>query len=195
VKLLIAFTLACVMARGAGIRPYERLWITVRVLGGSQVPARTAAEAERVAGVIFQKAGIAIRWLDCDASRACREPLGEREVWLHVLEQPPARFSADALGYTVVTHETHNAGGYAAVSWLAVRLVTESMDVDPGAVLGATMAHELGHLLLESPGHTLVGVMAARLGPEQSTRAARGELRFSDDQAERIRQEIRGREE
>jgi hypothetical protein len=167
----------------------------VRLLGRAQVPARTAAEAERVAGVIFEKAGVTLRWLDCSGSTACREPLGPSEIWLQLLDRPPARLSVDALGYALVTHETHNEGGYAAVSWTAVRHLTESMEADAGAVLGAAMAHELGHLLLESRSHTPDGVMTARLGPAQSVRAARGELRFNDDQGEQIRREVRRRGE
>jgi hypothetical protein len=39
------------------------------------------------------------------------------------------------------------------------------------------------------------GVMAARMGTAQLTRAAPGELRFDPDQAERIRSEVRRRME
>jgi hypothetical protein len=67
------------------------------------------------------------------------------------------------------------------------------MVIGPGPVLGAAMAHELGHLLLDSHAHSHDGVMAERLRPAELIRAARGELRFDDQQAEAIRRQIRRR--
>jgi hypothetical protein len=196
VKLLISLTLGCLTLAGASLRPSPPpLRITVRLLNRAPVPARTAAEAERVAASIFQKAGVGIDWVDCSVSGACRGEPGNLEFWLHLLDQRPATLSGDAVGFAILTHQPNNAGGYAAVSWQAVRHLTDSEEFDPGLVLGAAMAHELGHLLLGSHAHSLDGVMAARLGPSQLKRAARGELGFDNDQAERIRREIRQRGE
>jgi hypothetical protein len=196
VKLPISLALGCLTLGGASVRPSPpRLRITVRLLNRAPVPARTAAEAERVAASIFQKAGVGIDWVDCSVSGACRGEPGNLEFWLHLLDQRPATLSGDAVGFAMLTHQPHNAGGYAAVSWQAVRHLTDAEEFDPDLVLGAAMAHELGHLLLGSHTHSPDGVMAARLGPLQLKRAARGELRLDDDQAERIRREIRQRRE
>jgi hypothetical protein len=193
VKLLFSLTLGCLALAGPAMRAYQPLRITMWVLNPARVPARTAAEAERTAADIFSKAGVEIGWVDCDASDACRREPGRLELWLHILDKQPAILSGDALGYALLTHAPGNAGSYAAVSWPPVRQLADSMEIGPGPVLGAAIAHELGHLLFNSHSHSHDGVMAARLRPPELIRAARGELRFEDQQAEAIRREIRRR--
>ena len=193
-KLLFLLTLGCVALAGPAMRAYQpRLRITVRVLNPARVPARTAAEAERTAADIFKQAGVEIGWVDCYSSDACRREPGRLELWLHLLDKPPATLSGDALGYALLTHAPRSDGSYAAVSWPVVRQLADSMEIEPGTVLGAAIAHELGHLLLNSHAHSHDGVMAGRLRPPELIRAARGELRFEDQQAEAMRREIRRR--
>jgi hypothetical protein len=192
VKLLFLLTLGCVALAGPATQAYQsKLRITVRVLNPARVPTGTAAEAERTAADIFKKAGVEIGWVDCETSDACRREAGRLEFWLHLLERQPAALSGDALGYALLTHEPCNKGSYAAVSWQPVRHMADSMEIGPGPILGAAIAHELGHLLLDSHSHSHDGVMAERLRTPQLMMAARGELRFDDYQAEAIRREIR----
>lgn len=193
-KLLFSLTLGCVALAGPAMRAYQPpLRIAVRVLNRARVPAGTAVEAERTAADIFRQAGVEIGWVDCEASDACRSGPGPLEFWLHLLDTQPATLSADALGYALLTHAPHSEGSYAAVSWPPVRHLADAMVIGPGPVLGAAMAHELGHLLLDSHAHSHDGVMAERLRPAELIRAARGELRFDDQQAEAIRRQIRRR--
>jgi hypothetical protein len=194
VKLLFSLTLGCLAMAGPAMRAYPApLRFTVRVLNPARVPTRTAAEAERTAADIFKKAGVEIGWVDCEASDACRGEPGRLEFWLHLLDKQPAILSGDALGYTLLTHGPHNDGSYAAVCWPRVRHLADPMEIGPGPVLGAAIAHELGHLLLNSHSHSGWGVMAERLRHPELIRAARGELLFDGDQAEAIRREIRRR--
>jgi len=194
VKLLFSLTLGCVVLAGPAIRAYQApLRITVRVANPARVPAGTAVEAERTAADIFKKAGLEICWLDCEKSGACLSEPRRLEFRLHLLDAPPVTLSADALGYAFLTHAPRNEGSYAAVSWPPVRHLADTMEIGPGPVLGAPIAHELGHILLDSHAHSHDGVMAERLRPADLIRAARGELRFDDQQAEAIRREIRRR--
>ena len=167
--------------------------ITVRVLNAAHVPTGTVAEAERTAADIFRKAGVAIGWVDCEASDACRREPGPSEFWLHLLAERSVTLSGDALGYALLTHEPSDEGSYAAVCWPPVRHLSESMEIGPGPVLGAAIAHELGHLLLDSHAHSHDGVMAERLRTPELMMASRGELRFDANQVEAIRREIRRR--
>jgi hypothetical protein len=194
VKLLFLSTLGCLALAGPAMRAYQPpLRITVRVLNPARVPAGMAAEAERTAADIFKEAGVAIGWVDCEASDACRREPGPLEFWLHLLDKQPATLSGDALGYALLTHEPRNEGSYAAVSWAPVRRLADSMEIGAGPILGAAIAHELGHLLLDSHSHSREGVMAERLRTPELIGAARGELLFDGDQAEAIRREIRRR--
>lgn len=55
------------------------------------------------------------------------------------------------------------------------------------------MAHELGHLLLQSEAHSVIGIMRARW-PEKALRDDdRGYLRFTPGEAESMRSEVRRR--
>jgi hypothetical protein len=163
------------------------------VLNPARVSGRTVAAAEGVAGGIFRKAGVEISWVDCATPEACRGEPGPAEFWLHLLDKRPVTLSGDGMGFALLTHAPHNEGSYAAVSWQAIDRLVDSMEVDAVPVLGAAMAHELGHLLLGSQAHSRDGVMAAHLRTLQLAQAARGELRFSEVQAEAIRAEIRRR--
>ena len=77
--------------------------------------------------------------------------------------------------------------GYAGVFYRRVMETAKKEECDTGLMLGATMAHEIGHLLLGSNAHSARGVMRARLKREEVGQAARGDLRFTAEQAEAIR--------
>jgi hypothetical protein len=54
---------------------------------------------------------------------------------------------------------------------------------EASTILGAAMAHELGHLLFNSNAHSSDGIMIASFGYKQIVRAIRGELLFTPEQA------------
>jgi hypothetical protein len=164
------------------------------VLNPAHVPVRTVTSAEKSAATIFIKAGVDVKWIDCDVSEACRSEPGPTELWLHLLDKRPTILSGDTLGFALLTHAPLNEGGYAAVSWEAIRNLADAIEADAGPVLGIAIAHELGHLLLGSHAHSQDGVMAAHLRNSQLARAGRGQLRFDDAQVEAIRNEIRRRQ-
>ncbi len=55
------------------------------------------------------------------------------------------------------------------------------------------MAHEIGHLLLGPKRHSRSGIMRARWDQEDLRLAAEARLRFTSQQAELIRAEVRAR--
>jgi hypothetical protein len=54
-------------------------------------------------------------------------------------------------------------------------------------VLACALAHELGHVLMPERGHSGAGLMRACWGQDDFHRADQGQLRFSADEAARIR--------
>jgi hypothetical protein len=52
------------------------------------------------------------------------------------------------------------------------------------------MAHELGHLLLQSMEHSRTGLMRSRWGKEELLRAASGRLLFTAEQATAITERL-----
>jgi hypothetical protein len=184
VKLLLLLAVGCFSVAGAPLQ------ITVKVVNLAHVPAHLVKASEVSAGEIFRHAGVQLEWVDCDMPGACRGEPGATEVWLQLLQKRPAILRGDVVGFALLTREPLNDGGYAAIAWRAVRDLADSLKADPVPLLGAAIAHELGHVLLGSQQHSRNGIMTANLRSSQLAMAARGTLLFNDAQAEAIRGEV-----
>jgi hypothetical protein len=57
-------------------------------------------------------------------------------------------------------------------------------------ILGYAIAHEIGHLLLRTTGHSPSGIMRAQCTPRDLRSAALGELLFTPEESEAIRAEM-----
>ncbi len=71
------------------------------------------------------------------------------------------------------------AGRIAYVFFEPVEALAVRSGADPARVLGAAIAHELGHLLLPTGLHSPTGLMQVRWGASEASAAGRGELRFA----------------
>lgn len=156
--------------------------ITIRVLNPARVPTKALRKAEQMAAAILDAAGVGINWLECP----CLPDLGPHEFWLHLLKDRPPRMNGDATGFAVLMPEWDGAVSYASVVWPAVEEVAASLESEVSDVLGATIAHEIGHILLGSKTHTRSGIMGSRFRRTDMRMAARGELRFTPEQARRM---------
>jgi hypothetical protein len=67
------------------------------------------------------------------------------------------------------------------------------MGLDAEIVLGHTMAHEIGHLLLGSKNHASQGIMRPTWGARDIHLAKTGVLGFTDAQAERMQAQVAAR--
>ncbi|MDR3699315.1 MAG: hypothetical protein P4L56_06740 [Candidatus Sulfopaludibacter sp.] len=179
-RLLFALMLGCLSATCG---PPD---IRVRVLNLAHIPERTVAAAESTAGEIFHGARVRVIWVDCDAPEACRGRLGPSEFWLQLLSERPAKLPESVLGFSLITNEPSNDGGYAAVTWQGIRALVDCLKIDTVPVLSAAIAHELGHLLLGPHAHSHDGVMKSHLGARELALAAHGGLRFTDAEAKAI---------
>lgn len=146
--------------------------LAIRVTGAEAVPPGVLAKAERVVERVFGRAGLAVTWT---AGR-------EAAVRLEIVDR---RASNGAAGFAVV-------GEHGVVSYPQAVAAAGECGQEAYVALGAAMAHEVGHVLLGG-GHSLRGVMRARLGCEELRRAARGELGFEKAEAQRLRVEVRRR--
>jgi hypothetical protein len=131
-------------------------------LVASGIPPKTLHDARERAAHILASAHIKPLWTD------------RADLQLQIVATEPHGLATDAAGFAVLIPDEP---GYAAVSWPAVLRGAGQMEVDPAVLLGAVIAHELGHLLF-GPSHTHSGVMSPRLGPNEMKLASRGELRF-----------------
>jgi hypothetical protein len=136
--------------------------VVIHLTAAPEIPPKTLHEAQERAAQILSSARLKPVWRD------------HADLQMFIVATDPRGVGMDAAGFAVLIP---GANGYAAVSWPAVLREAAQMEVDPALLLGATMAHELGHLLF-GRSHTHSGVMSPRLGPKEMELAGRGELRF-----------------
>jgi hypothetical protein len=125
--------------------------------------------ARRIATGILERARIQIEWLECGLPRmgrassgACSQPLQSHELVVRILSTGTmaSRQDGDTLGFAFVDLDA-GGGSLATVFADRVRLMAERAGVAAAELLGKTMAHEIGHLLLGTNEHAAQGLMRA----------------------------------
>jgi hypothetical protein len=167
--------------------------ITVFVINRAEVAESLLANASGQAGRILQKAGINSRWVNCpktpDSFQAadCAQQLKTGELVVRIV--PRGRTVSESI--FGVSFLTDDRGAYADVFFEPLRHVCEvNRDLSLAAMLGSVMAHELGHLLLGSNAHSQDGIMQAHWNAEQLHRLVRGNMRFTPEQATKMRSRL-----
>lgn len=175
------------------------LRITVRVYDHAQVPAKTLGEAKSQATRVFRHAGVGLVWLDCvlpthELAEACRQPLARTEVFLRVIRRTKASagWSKSTTGYGIRSEDARGSA-YACIFYERVEEIAAEERFPEGLILGHSAAHEIGHLLLPTAGHSDSGIMRARLRWQHWQLAAYQQLLFAPEQIQLIRDEVRAR--
>ena len=173
--------------------------ITVRIYDYAQVQRRTLHDSEFSAANILRKAGIETTWIQCPIDAAgvdvplnCQQTMGPAVIVLRILP----RFAsgrglcrAGALGFSVVP-AGNESGTYAGIFFDRVETVAKVGAVSPAEILGHVTAHEIGHLLLRSNQHSMVGIMRAQWNEEDLRHASQGCLVFTAQQSRLIHAEV-----
>jgi len=108
-----------------------------------------------------------------------------------VVATPAAWLNTLALGFSYISAETTN--------WLAtvfidhIDAIATRCRIEPGILLGRTVAHEVGHLLLGTNEHPPHGLMRAHWADTSLTRNVPADFLFSRGDAETIRGHIQAR--
>jgi hypothetical protein len=165
--------------------------IPVWVINTAHVDEKTLSVALSRAKLIFQNAGVRLTWLQSprgtipsgDTSRGLK---GSDMLVLRIVTYPAGEFiSPNALGFAVA-HQDDST--YATVFGARVLdMVARGGPCSEAELLGHAIAHELGHLLLNSPAHSRHGLMAATWRAAELDRASSGNLLFSAGEAAVIR--------
>ncbi len=170
-----------------------KLRITIRLVNSRMVPVKTLVQAQYVTGEIFGRARVEVAWVDCSGEAdgdLCKQHGGPTDFPLQMVAANPPRLSGDMAGFAILPPRWRDGEGYACISYPRVEATAKALDAETADMLGATMAHEIGHLLLGAASHSASGVMCPRFQREQMRKAARGELLFTPEQAARIRAEL-----
>ena len=163
--------------------------LTVFVVERAGMLAAALANAEGNADQVFLRAGVDVDWINCNGNKpeASCEKISQADLTVHVV--PRARtMSGDIFGVAFVEN---NAGTYADVFFDSIqRLHEQDRAVSLPPILGDVLAHEVGHLLLGSNSHSPEGIMQPHWQAEQLHSIAKGQMRFTKEQAIKIRSRV-----
>ncbi len=181
----------------------EHPTIIVIIHNNGQVPGGTLDDAKAATTRILALAGIKTTWQESPSPvtrSAGSTPFRRRAIGIEiniylVPRAVAARMPSDklCLGLSILPGGDKR-GNTAYVVCDRVEELAGNEDAPAGQILGHAMAHEIGHLLLNSPAHSNVGIMQAewrRKGQWQLMCA--GRLLFTNEQSRQMRAEVRSR--
>ena len=170
-----------------------KLRITVRIQDYAQVAPKILDGAKREATAILGRPGIEVGWVHCTGTGLpseplCLQPFGAIDLGIRILpqtmgDQMPRK--DDVFGFAVISTDSRPSF-LASVFYDRVQALSDALGYSRGATLGYVMAHEIGHLLLRTSGHSPLGIMRALLTPEDLLRP----LRFTPTQSLVIRADV-----
>ena len=155
--------------------------------------------SEGKATAILNHAGLAVGWVDCPLSAeefasypACLNTMGSTDFTIRILTVRDAQRIAmhrDALGEALECLGDHS-GCSAYIFYRDVQELARDWDASESELLGHTLAHEIGHLLLGANSHSSKGIMRANWRQQELNTIARAYLFFTDEQSKRMCAEV-----
>ena len=170
-------------AAGNPIEP--RPSIEILVLNQANVPESVLGEAQKKAGLIYAGAGIDVMWMEPRSGG--RPATGHVRLVVSVAAIAPQK-KAMVLGYASRSERTGGTISFAFFS--RVKEFARVHNAEVSQVLAYVIAHETGHLLLPHNSHSDAGIMRAVWKRADMAPAKQDLMRFSDEQAEYIRQTL-----
>ena len=177
------------------------LTIFIRSYNNFGVPAADLAAARQDAEAVLERAGVTVVWADCwvgdrqpvSAPARCQEPIGG-DIVLRLQKAAVAdRSKFVSMGFALVG--TTGAAPFLATVYVdRVESVARGAGIDPRRVLGLALAHEIGHVLLNSNRHAPSGLMRSDWSRNELRRTDTAAWQFLDGEAVHIRSAALGRQ-
>jgi hypothetical protein len=165
--------------------PVHAQTVTIQILmtDDAQMSPRAIEAAKETVETLYRRVGIEIAWIDHLAS----------DLPLVVAIAPPGGaerlgVGVNAMGYTFRIRDPE-PGGRALIFPDRVARRAEMARIDPARLLGAVIAHEIGHMLLPDA-HTRTGLMRGTWTERDLRLIDMGGLGFTADERIRIRREL-----
>jgi hypothetical protein len=181
----------------AGLKIKLELQVSVQVYNSAHISISDLTKAKAEAASMFQKAKIKIAWIEGLMSGDLKSHSMSNEAWstaplqLRICTRgmvSPKVVESEKLGFVVSMEQ-----GHAVVLCDAVQYLAASRFTDAANLLGLAMAHEMGHLLLQSSAHSAAGIMRAQWFPKDLRDAEDGFLMFTREQDRLMQNEVRHR--
>ena len=173
----------------------DPLTIVLRVRDTARVPDDVLTDAQTAVTAIFHQAGVQTVWRAPSSSSVNTDGSREPRITIAILTHDQAErlqsgLPRYALGLALNSSPTTRAN-MAYVFYQRVKPLTGANGVTLAPVLGAAMAHEIGHLLLDNA-HSRTGLMRADWTKADLQHIQNSQLFFTADQGELIRSQIAG---
>jgi hypothetical protein len=179
-RILTAGLVTLVLGSLNGTAEAQNLTLTVRVRNHAHALDHDVAEAQKRVTHIYAAAGIDIVWLTSGARLTIALISREQADLLHQVK--------DVMGFAPASGD--EGGRLAYVLNHRVVEVSAGYKSAKTVVLGAALAHEIGHLLLPSKSHSANGLMREKWDRSDFRSAARGALLFTPEQARAMRERL-----
>jgi hypothetical protein len=163
------------------------------------VPSETAEHASLAVSRAFGRAGIRMTWehppsdseeahvLDLNDSVGSFRSMKRPCLVLKIVSDLPAGAYHGALGFAL---PRSRFGIHVELVYRRIELQAASAGVTTDVVLAYVMAHEIGHVLLDSSCHSSAGIMRPKPDAESWRLASLGMMEFLPDQSKQMRKQL-----
>jgi len=158
-------------------------------------PVAEGGRIQALVGRLIGRAGVGLSWAGCndrDPGALPSGPFATESVAVRLVATSPASLADDhpALGESLI----EQARGILATVYIdRVERLAHDAGVDPATLLARAIAHEIGHVLLGTIGHSPRGLMRARWSVAELRRDAFADWVFSGREARGMRAGARRR--
>ena len=179
---------------GVGVRADARAPV-VRVYDTANGDRLARATSIRTAAAIVSDAGITVAWHDCTrpvGQPDCQNP-GHGDLIIRIMPTAPHRAGAAAnslLLRAAPGEEQAQLGQLATVFQQPVQRIANRARIAPAELLGRTIAHEVGHLLLRTRSHSSTGLMREIWTLEELAANRRDDWHFSPGDRLRLQEQL-----
>jgi hypothetical protein len=171
--------------------------IQVRVWNSTHIQPEGLNRAKAIADKLFNQAGIELAWMDCSPeptpeSLLCASPTSFNDISVRICTTAGEVWpKGNSLwgGLAVRLFSDSSGSGLVILSADRLERAAREEDLPLELVLGVTMAHEIGHLLM-TPTHSIMGIMQGRLDKRSWQLARQGQLQFLRKEAKRMRKGV-----
>jgi hypothetical protein len=168
--------------------------ISVRVCNSVHAPDEILNRAKAEASFVLETGGLTVAWLDC-STETMEQELGPRDFVLCLVAFRLSRADYPGqrlMGSTSIANRTQQNYVFLYYNSIARTATDHAAEWQTYQVLGYSVAHELGHLLLGGE-HNRRGVMRAVWGSPDLLLMSKREIKFTTQERERMQQSLADR--